>query len=89
MPKPPIAGHKFDLDLVFWDTRIIENFDRSFEGGTNCHLLVWNIFVTSVDTSIEDRPNIHQPHQFDLCQGHSSNRHFQWKATGFYLKRHI
>ena len=47
----------------------------AFEGGTNCHL--WVLVIMSVDTSIEDLPTIHQPYQFDLCQHHSSNRHFQ------------
>ena len=37
-----------------------------------------------VKTSIQDLPNIHQPDQFDLCQGHSTNRHFQWKSLGFH-----
>ena len=27
--------------------------------------------------------------QFDLSQGHSSNRHFQWKSMDFQLNRHI
>ena len=43
----------------------------------------------SVDTSIEDQPHIHQPDQFDLCQGHSSNWHFHCKSMGSHLKRHI
>ena len=38
------------------------------------------------DTSNEELPNIHQPDQFDLRQGHSSNRHFQWKSMACSLK---
>ena len=28
--------------------------------------------------TIKELPNIHQPDQDDLYQGHSNNRHFQW-----------
>ena len=43
----------------------------------------------SVDTCIEDPPTIHQPDHFDLCQGHSSNRRFQWESVGFHLNMHL
>ena len=47
--------------------------------GGDCHLWVWKIFIMTEDTSIEELhvPNMHQPDQFDLCQGYSSNRYFQ------------
>ena len=35
------------------------------------------------------RPTIRQPDQFDLCQGHSSNRHIQMKSMDFHLTKHI
>ena len=71
------ACHKSDLDLGFKVSRIIENLTfGTFEGGTNCYLWVWNIFIMSVDASIEDLTSIHQSDQFDLCQGHSSNTRF-------------
>ena len=38
---------------------------------------------------MEDLPDMHQPDQFDLSQGPSSNRHFQWKSMGSHLNRHI
>ena len=43
-------------------------------------------FITSVDTSYQNLPNIHQPGQFDVCLGESSNRHFQWKLMTCTLK---
>ena len=43
----------------------------------------------SMDTPLEKLYDIHQPDQFDLCQGGSSNRHFQWKSMEFHLNRHI
>ena len=42
-----------------------------------------------VDMFSEELPNIHQPDQFDPCQGHITNRLFQWKSMGFHLSRHI
>ena len=87
MIRPSIACHKFDLDLVFNVTRIIKIFHiQKFEDGTNCHIWLWEIFIMNVDTSIEKLHNIHQPDQFDLCQGHSSKRHFQWKLIAYTLK---
>ena len=62
MTRPFIECYKmFDLDFVFKVTRIKEFF--TFEGGTNCHLWVWKIFIMCVDKSFEDLPNIHQPDQ--------------------------
>ena len=60
----------------------------NFEGGTNCHLWIWKVLIMSIYACIEDLPNIHQPDQFDLCEGLSSNRHFQLKSVGFHLTRH-
>ena len=75
MTRPFIACLKFDLDFVFKVTMIKESFHISnFEGGTYGNLWVWMIFILIYDTSIE-LPNINQPDQFDLCQGHSSNRY--------------
>ena len=89
MTKPFIAFGKFDLDCVFKVTTIIEGLTfGTCEVGTNCCLWVWKIFIISADTSIEDLPKIHHPVQFALCQGHSSNRHFQWKSMGIHLNRH-
>ena len=42
--------------------------------------------IMSVDTSVEELPNLHELDQFDLCQDHSSKRHLQWKSMG---NRHI
>ena len=39
----------------------------------------------SVDTSIEELPSMHQPDQFDFCQGHSSNEHLQWESMALNL----
>ena len=64
MTRSCIAYHKFELDLVFHVTRIIEMFTfGTFEGGTNCHPWVWNIIIV---TSVEDLANIHQPYHLDL-----------------------
>ena len=58
MARPFIACHKFDHDLVFKMTTIIEIFHiKTFESGTNCHLRVWKIFIMTEDTSIEKLPN--------------------------------
>ena len=91
MTRPFIACHKKDLGLLFKVTRIVYIFTfGTFEGGTNFHLRVWKIFIRCIDIpSVEDLPNIPQPGQFDLCQGHSSNRHFQWKPMGFHLNRYL
>ena len=88
MTRSFIACHNFDLHLVFKVTSIIESFSH-LEGDTKCHLWVEKIFITSVHTCIEDLTKIHQSGQFDLCQGHSSNGHFQWKSIGFHQNRHI
>ena len=86
-PRTFIARHKFDLKHVLTVTMIIENFMfETFESCTNCQLWVWNIFVTSVDTSIEKLCNMHQSDQFDLIQGHSSNRHFLWNRLDTFSK---
>ena len=45
--------------------------------------------IMSVDTATGKLPNVHQPDQFDLCQYHSSNRHFQGKSIEFHLNSHI
>ena len=61
----------------------------TFEVGTNCHIWHWKIFIMSVDASVKDLPNLHQPDHFDLYEGHISKKHFQWKSMGFDLNRHI
>ena len=72
-----VACHKFDLDLLFKVTKIIESLHvGTFEGGTNCYLWIWNTIILHVDTSIEELANINEPDQFDLRQGHSSLRNF-------------
>ena len=60
-----------------------------FERGTKCHLRVWKIFIMSVAASIEELLKIHEPDHFDLYQGHSSNRYFQFKSMGFHLNGRI
>ena len=78
MTRPYRACHDFDLDYVFKVTAIIEIFHiENFQGDTNSHLWVWKIFIMTEDTPIEQLPYMHQPDQFDICQGHSSNIHFQ------------
>ena len=73
MARPFLACDRFDLDCVFKVTTIIGSFHiETFEGGTKCHVWVWKIFIMSVDLSIKELPNICEPDQFDICQGHSS-----------------
>ena len=59
---------------------------ETFECGTKCHLWVLKIFINSLDTSIKKVPKTHEPDQFDLCQGHSSNRCFLRKSMVCTLK---
>ena len=74
MARPFNEYHKFDLFLVFKVIMIIESFTfRTFESGSNCHFGFGIFFNMSEGTSVEELPNIHQPDQIDLCQGHSSN----------------
>ena len=47
------------------------------ESGTNCHFWNWEIFVMSVDTSVEELSNVYEPEQFEFCRSHSRNTHFQ------------
>ena len=92
MRRPFIECHKYELDLAFKVTRIIENFDIWNYMYWRWHKLSsfnLKIFLMCVATSFEDLPKIHQPDQFDLCQGHSSKRHFQWKSMSCHLNRHI
>ena len=85
-----ITYYKVDLNPVFKVTRIIESFDFGTSYvGANGYLWVWNIFIMSVDTSIKDLSNIHQPDQFDFCHGHSSNTDFQWISVDFLLNSYI
>ena len=82
--KSFIAYHKFDLDVVFKVTF------GTFEGGPDCHLWVCNFYPECRYMYFFLKlPNIHEPDQFDFCQGQSSNRHLQWKSKGFHLNRHI
>ena len=53
MTRPFIACHKFDPDLVFKITMIIESFE-TFKSGTRYHLWVLKIFIMNVDTSIKE-----------------------------------
>ena len=69
MTRPFIACHMFDHVLVF-------TFE-TFESGTKYDLWIWKIFIMSADTPDQNLPNIHQSGQYDLRQGHSSNRQFQ------------
>ena len=76
-----IACPKFHLEHVFKVTLIIESFHIcNFESDTNCQLWFGRFFVMSVDTPIEELPNMGQPDRFDLCQGHSINRCYQWHS---------
>ena len=74
MTRPFVAGHKFHLDLVLrWHKLSSLGLEDFYHV---CRYIYWR------------PPNMHQPDQFDLCQGHSSNRHFQWKSMGFHQNRH-
>ena len=90
MTRPFIAHHKFNLEFVFKVTRIINfhilNFWRWHKLSSLC---LENFYYECRYIYSEDLFNIHQPDQFDLCQGYSSKRHLQWKSTGFHLNRHI
>ena len=78
MTRHFIACHKFELDLVFKVIRVTDSLIfGTLEGGTTCRLWVWKIFIITVDTSTKDLPKLHQLDLFNLCQDHSSNRHFQ------------
>ena len=82
--------HKFDLDLVFKVTMIIENFHIwNFWNWHKLLSLGWKYFIIRIYTSVKELPNIHQPDQFDLRQGHSSSRHFQWKSMACTLKKYF
>ena len=50
------------------------------EGGTNCHLWFGKIPIIIEDAFFKELPCLQQADQFVLCQGHSSNKHFQWKS---------
>ena len=47
---------------------------------------LWNIFIITEDTSLEELPCIHQQDQFDFCQGHSRKKHFQKKSVTWDLQ---
>ena len=90
MTRPFNACHEFDLDLVFKVTRIISSFDIwNFLRWHKLSSLGLNIFIVRVHATTEDLPYIHQPDQYELCQGHRSNRPSQWKSMSFHLNRHI
>ena len=81
-----IACHKFDLDLVFKVTMIIESFEKN----TNCHLWVWKIFISSVDTYIKKLPNMHDPDQFFTSVKVSAEMDkLKWKSMRFHTNRDI
>ena len=75
MTKPFIQCPNFDLDLVFKVIMIIESFfclellivKQSVIFGFG------RFFIMIEDSYIEELSNIHQPDQFDLCQGHGYN----------------
>ena len=50
------------------------------------NLWIWKIFVKTVDTPVEELPNMHQPDQFDLSQGPSSNWIFSIEINGMHHK---
>ena len=74
MPNDLLHVISLTLTLFSWSPGSQKVFTfRTFEVGTNCLLWGSNVFIMTEGTHIEELPYIHQPDQFDLCEGHSSN----------------
>ena len=77
MTKPFIVCNKCDLDLVFKATQSQKNFTFETLNVAQTHFWYWKVFIMCVDTSTQ---YTHELDQFDLCQSHSNNLHFQGKS---------